>query len=223
MHAVEDYIVSRYQMYMQVYFHPASRAMEVLLHQLLHRAKVLYPDHKEFFERTSPRLVPFLEGNFDLCDYLHLDDGVMNTYFQLWEESADAILSDLATSFVDRHIFKSVKYEKIDEPKLDILRQIVASTGFNPDYYTGVNSNFDLPYDFYRPSSAKPRTQIEILQQDGSLVELSKLSSLVEVLAGTTHGDSRFYFPREIISDDHLFSEAKTEFEHYIKNGEFQP
>ncbi|MGM2770928.1 hypothetical protein ACS2QT_27610, partial [Bacillus cereus group sp. Bce020] len=31
MHAVEDYVVSRYQMYMQVYFHPASRSMEVLL------------------------------------------------------------------------------------------------------------------------------------------------------------------------------------------------
>ena len=29
MHAVEDYVVSRYQMYMQVYFHPATRAMEV--------------------------------------------------------------------------------------------------------------------------------------------------------------------------------------------------
>ena len=31
MHAVEDYIVRRYQMYMQVYFHPVSRGMEVTL------------------------------------------------------------------------------------------------------------------------------------------------------------------------------------------------
>ena len=29
MHAIEDYVLSRYQMYMQVYFHPATRAMEV--------------------------------------------------------------------------------------------------------------------------------------------------------------------------------------------------
>ena len=35
MHAVEDYIVSRYQMYMQVYFHPVSRGMEVILDQFL--------------------------------------------------------------------------------------------------------------------------------------------------------------------------------------------
>ena len=27
MHAIEDYVLSRYQMYMQVYFHPGPRAM----------------------------------------------------------------------------------------------------------------------------------------------------------------------------------------------------
>ena len=44
MHAIEDYVLSRYQMYMQVYFHPATRAMEVLLQNLLKRAKELYPE-----------------------------------------------------------------------------------------------------------------------------------------------------------------------------------
>ena len=48
MHAIEDYVLSRYQMYMQVYFHPATRAMEVLLQNLLKRAKELYPEDKDF-------------------------------------------------------------------------------------------------------------------------------------------------------------------------------
>ena len=61
MHAVEDYVVSRYQMYMQVYFHPATRAMEVLLQNLLKRARTIYPDQKEYFQLTSPRLIPFLK------------------------------------------------------------------------------------------------------------------------------------------------------------------
>ena len=49
MHAVEDYIVSRFQMYQQVYFHPVSRGMEVVLQKLLQRAKFLYeqPDHHQ--------------------------------------------------------------------------------------------------------------------------------------------------------------------------------
>ena len=60
MHAVEDYIVSRFQMYMQVYFHPASRGMEVLLQNLLKRAKRLYQKDSHFFKKTAPNLIPFL-------------------------------------------------------------------------------------------------------------------------------------------------------------------
>ena len=37
-HAVEDFIVSRFQMYVQVYFHSVSRSMEVILGHLLARA-----------------------------------------------------------------------------------------------------------------------------------------------------------------------------------------
>ena len=46
MHAVEDYIVSRFQMYQQVYFHPVSRSMEVILGSLFVRAKDLYIEDK---------------------------------------------------------------------------------------------------------------------------------------------------------------------------------
>jgi HD superfamily phosphohydrolases len=42
MHAVEDYVLCRFQMYQQVYFHPVSRGMEVVLTKLLQRAKDLY-------------------------------------------------------------------------------------------------------------------------------------------------------------------------------------
>ena len=31
MHAIEDYIMSRYQMYLQIYFHPVSRSAEAIL------------------------------------------------------------------------------------------------------------------------------------------------------------------------------------------------
>mgnify|MGYP007028658223 CR=1 FL=1 len=40
------------------------------------------------------------------------------------------------------------------------------------------------------------RTQIELQEKDGSLVELSKASQLVAALAGQTQGDQRFYFPK---------------------------
>ncbi|EMB56202.1 HD domain-containing protein [Streptococcus mutans] len=221
MHAVEDYIISRYQMYMQVYFHPASRAMEVLLQNLLKRAKYLYPKEKEFFTITSPHLIPFFENRVTLEDYLSLDDGVMNTYFQTWMQSADKILSDLASRFINRKVFKSITFDEKDLSNLEKLREIVKDLGFDPTYYTALHLNFDLPYDVYKPDVQNPRTQIEMLQEDGSIAELSTLSPLVHTLSGTTHGDRRFYFPKEMLIKDDLFVEAKEKFSHYIKNKHF--
>ncbi|MGZ7226850.1 HD domain-containing protein, partial [Streptococcus pyogenes] len=83
-------------------FHPASRSMEVLLQNLLNRAKVLYAGEKEFFAKSSPRLLPFFEHRFNLADYLALDDGVMNTYFQSWIDGPDRTLSDLAQRYINR-------------------------------------------------------------------------------------------------------------------------
>ena len=221
MHAVEDYVVSRYQMYMQVYFHPASRAMEVLLQNLLKRAKFLYKEQKDFFRLTSPNLLPFFEKNFNLQDYLALDDGVMNTYFQSWMTSSDTILSDLAQRYVNRKVFKSMIFSEENEKHLDVLRQLVKQVGFEPDYYTAIHRNFDLPYDFYRPDVEKPRTQIEIIQKDGSLAELSSLSPIVQSLTGTRQGDNRFYFPKEMLTDAGLFNENSQAFLSYMKNDTF--
>lgn len=221
MHAVEDYIVSRFQMYMQVYFHPASRAMEVLLQNLLKRAKYLYHIDSHFFKKTSPNLIPFLANQASLADYLSLDDGVMNTYFQAWMAAEDDILADLASRFVNRKVFKSVTFEEESRKELSHLVELVKSVGFDPDYYTGIHVNFDLPYDIYRPEKKEPRTEISMIQKDGSVVELSTISPIVKTLTGTIYGDRRFYFPKEMLSDDDLFAHTKKEFMSYISNDHF--
>ena len=150
--------------------------------------------------------------NNNLKDYLRLDDGVMNTYFQVWMSHEDEILADLASAYVNRHLLKSITFDPkaVELKDLDFLSSLVEEAGFNPDYYTGIHSNYDLPYDFYRPSSEKPRTEIKILQKNGSLTELSVLSPLIKSLTGTIHGNSRFYFPKVMLENP--------EFTKYIVN-----
>lgn len=223
MHAVEDYLIRRYQMYMQVYFHPASRAMEVLLQNLLKRAKSLYPDNKSYFAQTSPNLVPFFERTVTLTDYLKLDDGVMNCYFQTWMTSDDKVLADLARRFLNRKVFKSVTFDEEDLDRLIQLKELIAGVGFDPDYYTAVHYNFDLPYDIYRPEAKKPRTAITIIEKNGKIAELSSLSPLVAALTGSSHGDRRFYFPKEMLSSNDLFANDKENFQKLIENGHFYP
>lgn len=225
MHAVEDYIVSRYQMYMQVYFHPTSRGMEVILDHLLKRAQERFQSESDYFKQVSPLIVPFLEGSFTLEDYLSLDDGVLNTAFISWTKSNDALLSDLAKRFLNRNPLKSSRFSPETQTKLvEQLKQCVEKVGFNPLYYTAINSSYDLPYDFYRPERGANRTQIELQENDGSLVELAQVSPLVAALAGQGQGDHRFYYPKEMVDQTvqtnyDLLEETYQAFNKHLLNG----
>lgn len=230
MHAVEDYIVSRYQMYMQVYFHPVSRGMEVILDHLLKRGRELFHQDPEYFFQFSPLLVPFFQENYSLEDYLKLDDGTLNTYFMMWLSYPDPILSDLSSRFLNRKPLKSIKLPEVSSPKekellqtkLIRMEELIKEVGFNPVYYTAQNSSYDLPYDLYHPHKPKQRTEIELIQNDRSLIELSQASDLVSALTGENYGDHRFYFPKELLHNDeseNLFIEQLTEFRRNIRNG----
>lgn len=202
MHAVEDYIVSRFQMYQQVYFHPVSRAMEVVLAHLLLRAKQLFEKNQLPLPFKEDFLAPFFAGKFDLMDYLRLDDGVLNTYFNYWANGSDKVLADLAKRFLNRHPFKSVIVPNGSKAQVDAaitrMQQLVKQAGYNPTYYTAINDSYDLPYDAYAPE-AKKATRIELIQKDESTVELSQVSSLVQALKGRQMGDKRFFFPKEML------------------------
>lgn len=224
MHAVEDYIISRYQMFMQVYFHPVSRGMEVVLQRLLERAKDCYQSDPHYFEQHCERLVPFLDGNYTLDDYLQLDDGVLDTYFQAWMHSNDPILADLSNRFINRKPFKSIKIpNKTDLRHLRKLTTLLEHLGFDSKYYAAINSASDVPYDIYHARKHHPKTQIELRREDGTLVELSQCSEMVHALSGETKSDPRFYFPREVLkpNDDMKQNADIIAFHRYIQNGTF--
>jgi HD superfamily phosphohydrolases len=165
-------------------------------------------------------LVPFFENHVTVDDYLSLDDGILNTYFTLWLNYPDEILRDLAYRFLTRKPFKSAQYDKVTEIKLPELAEMVESAGFDKNYYTATNTSYDLPYDIYNPNEKKRKTQIEIMQDDGSLIELSTISNLVNALTGKITGDERFYFPKSMLikhSDD-IFNEYYQNFQSHIHN-----
>lgn len=224
MHAVEDYILSRLQMYLQVYFHPVSRSMEVILDHLLMRAKWLYQHPSQYQPEFMPRLLmPFFNGHYDLNDYLTLDDGVLTTYFIHWMNSSDKILSDLAQRFINRWPFKSAVYDQQTRFMLPKLRELITTAGFDVDYYTAVDSSYKLPYDTYNPQDSKPQTQIELIYPNGELTELSQVSTLVASVSGREAGDRRFFFPREMLTqqnDIEIFEPIYEAFQHCIKNNQ---
>src|SRR5690625_2806266 len=187
MHAVEDYIMSRYQMYWQVYFHPVTRSAEVILTKIFHRAKHLYEQGYEF-EMEPTLLVSFFEGDVNLADYLQLDESVINFYFQRWQSEKDEILRDLCNRFVNRHLFKYVEFNpETESEKYDKLLALFIEANIDPAYYLVIDASSDLPYDVYR--SGEGRVPIYLQMPSGEEIELSTHSVIVDAITGKTRED----------------------------------
>ncbi len=203
MHAVEHYIMSRYQMYWQVYFHPVTRSAEVILTKILHRAKAL---HKQYYSfRYQPvHFYSLFEDEVTLEDYLKLDENIMYYYFQVWQEEEDTILSDLCRRFMNRNLFKYVdfteKYHGLNNWME--LSSLCKKAGIDPDYYLVVDSTSDLPYDFYRAGEEEERLPIMLLMPNGELRELSRESSIVEAITGKKRMDQKLFYPYDTLYED---------------------
>lgn len=211
MHAVEDYIMSRYQMYWQVYFHPVSRSAEVILTKILHRAKDLYKKNYQF-KQEPHHFSSLFTQSVTLYDYLKLDDSIMLYYFQLWGEEEDSILSDLCTRFMNRNLFQYVEFlpsSSAEMKKVMELTQLFAAAGLDPEYYLVLDSSSDLPYDFYRPGEEGERVPIYLLSKTKELKELSRQSDIVDAISGKRRTDHKLYFPADILEDEANHKEIK--------------
>ncbi|MEN0645051.1 HD domain-containing protein [Alkalicoccobacillus gibsonii] len=219
MHAVEDYIMSRYQMYWQVYFHPVTRSAEVILSKIFQRAKWLYKQGYEFGQ-APVHLFSFFDGKPTLKDYLRLDEAVVLYYFQIWQEEQDEILKDLCVRFMNRRLFKYVEVNpNIQMGDWARLRELFAKAGLDPDYYLVVDSSSDLPYDFYRPGEEEERVPIHLILPNGKLRELSRQSDVVESISGKKRTDHKLYYPGDWLEAMDEFEEEKREI-HMLLNKE---
>ncbi|MEO4054018.1 HD domain-containing protein [Solibacillus sp. CAU 1738] len=211
MHAVEDYIMSRYQMYLQIYFHPLSRSAEVILNNILKRVKLL-SEEGYWFKHEPVHFKPFFKNKIMLEDYISLDESIMLTYFQFWMQEEDVILSDLCRRFVNRKLFKYIDMNPEEEPEnFERLKRLIKQAGLDPTYYVVHDSTSDLPYDLYQPGNTTGKLPIVLQMQNGELRELSQESFLVDSIAGRLKTDHKVFYPPEILKDNTVDEHLKQE------------
>lgn len=199
MHAIEDYIMSRYQMYWQVYFHPVTRSAEVILTKIFHRVKELSNEGYAFKEEPK-MLMNLFTGDLSIQDYLNLDEAVVYYYFQAWQHEKDEILSDLAERFMNRRLFKYKEFDyQAHEADYQRLVELFKRAKLNPTYYLVVDSSKDLPYDVYRKGEG--RVPIYLQMPDKRLKELSEHSAIVESITGKTRVDHKLYYPEDLLDE----------------------
>ena len=194
--AIEDYILARYHMYWQVYYHPTTRSYERLLILIFRRIRDLYQQGYSF-ENPMPYLMPFIAGeDVSVEAYLKMDESCLLYYFSLLEETKDAILSDLCTRFLSRKLFK---YRNLkDEADYARIRDQLEKLGYDVNYYLAMDDPKQTPYIHY--GAGHEVEEIQILRPDGSIHLLPEVSEIVHAIVESKldKQDKKVYFPKEV-------------------------
>ncbi|QAY67473.1 HD domain-containing protein [Paenibacillus protaetiae] len=200
MHAVEHYLMSRYQMYWQIYFHPVTRSSEIILRQIFRRAKQLYEENYSFAYMPAP-LKSLLDGTINVPHYLKLDESLVQTAFSEWSEERDGLLADLCSRFLNRKLYKYITIDNPSETLLNEIEQQWVKIGLSPEYHMEIDFPYDQPYDVYRPDAKKgekeEKTPILLLDNEDRISEISQKSDIVRSITGLHQGEYRLYYPEE--------------------------
>ena len=187
-HSVEDYIMARYQMYWQVYYHPVARSYEAVFIQLFNRLKDIFKDNKDYFEDMKV-LIPFLEKvEVSEEEYFRLDENSLLYCCALIQDKDDVIAADLAKRLQNRELFEYVDY---NEENLAQIQNMLRENGYDEQYYLRIEN---IEASVYSPYKGR---KILIEKLDGQIVALEKASTIVEsITKGQTKKEGTIFFPR---------------------------
>lgn len=188
--AIENYILARYHMYWQVYYHPTSRSYEQLMISIFRRMKDLY--EKGYVFGDIRYLLPFLKGEVDEVAYTKLDESIVLYYFRLLSEGTDKILADLCNRFLERKLFQ---YEDLKgrAEKAKII-DLYEKKGFDSRYYVVSDDQSQIPYLYY--DNGDIISEIEILV-DHKLKVLPEVSEIVGAITNSKKNkiDHKIFYP----------------------------
>ena len=187
-HSVEDYIMARYQMYWQVYYHPVARSYEAVFIQLFNRLKDIFKTDKDYFEDMKV-LIPFLEkSEVSVDEYFKLDENSLLYCCALIQDKEDKIAADLAKRLQNRKLFEYVDYS---EENLAQIKNMLKENNLDERYYLRIEN---IQASVYSPYKGR---KILIEKLNGDIVALEKASTIVEsITKGQTKKEGTIFFPR---------------------------
>jgi len=184
-YAIENYIMARRFMYMQVYLHKTVIGADVLIRSVFRRARDLMKDGYEL-SFPSPALKYFIDKypsakkgiSSELLNYyLMLDDNDVLICIKFWQQEKDPILSDLCQRFLNRKFFRATpSLSEISEEHMQFMKKATADLlrkqrmpfdERSVSYYLGATQSRNEAYKYKNDS-------IYILDSPGTAVEFSK-------------------------------------------------
>ena len=195
-YAIENYILARRLMYMQVYLHKTVLSADKLMHQIFRRVRVLLNKGYDLYH-PSPALQFFLENRPSakrsisskvLQKYLLLDDNDVYQSIKYWVHTDDPILSNLCKRFQARSLFRTTF---LDSKPTQKFRQKIRTKTQKTLKKRGLPHNESAAkyfYSFDESYSEAYRYENEgiwILEKKNKAVEFSKAADTQNIIALT--------------------------------------
>lgn len=195
-YAIENYILARRLMYMQVYLHKTVLSADKLLHQIFRRVQTLLDQGYELYH-PSPALQFFLETRPSaqrgispevLQKYLLLDDNDVYQSIKYWQYTDDPILANLCQRFQSRSLFRTTfldrkPSEALKEAILVKTQKALKDRGLPCDeeaakYFYSFDESYSEAYRYKNEG-------IWILEKKDKAVEFSKAADTQNIIALT--------------------------------------
>lgn len=190
--SIESYLMSRYHMYWQVYYHSKARAYELLLQSIYVRIKDLTKNNIKV-DANVDAFLNVIKNNFDIESYIALDDAYVNGFIKQMVNSDDLILRKLSNAFQDRKLFKVIDLNFPDDEKE--VKKIKEEYKDQKYFYyeETVSQSAYLHTDQYASDDIN---DIKILLPSGSVISLENYSPIIKNLIDTSMRRSKriFYF-----------------------------
>ena len=150
--AVEAYLVTRYHMYNQVYFHKVNMLTQNYLIKMLSRAKVLAQKGDLLLDDKLQQML--LNESLSASQYAELNDSHIKVVLDDWSKHNDELLSLYAGKLLSRRDFhKSLRIDTLDINMIDVvkerLEEFIQSKGFDPEIhvlYARISKRGYMPY-----------------------------------------------------------------------------
>ncbi len=192
-HSVEDYIMARYHMYWQVYYHPTSRSIEAILYAFFNRMRDLIVQEPKYLEAYP--MFQFLKPvhAITLREHYQLDESSCFYGFQCASDDQDTILGDLAVRILERKLFDYADFSSSED--YELMKQRLIDLNYDPSYYLYMDKAEKRPYSPYNEDT----NLIYILMPDKTIRELSQVSAIVNaVVYGQAKTEMKLFYPKEV-------------------------
>lgn len=191
--AIEHYLVVRSFMYAQVYNHPKNLSATWILVQAFIRARELLNLGQLRADDTVVAWLKYPHSNLSLSTYLAGDDIVFQYHLQQWQESGDALLSDLCRRWVNRDLLKTLEVTSMSTQQrqrlLEQVRNYLAEKGIAASVYSGLRHIWSSGYTRYQRG-----IKLSLNQQ---ILDINQVSPLIQTLTRSFER-SWLLYPRAI-------------------------